>query len=73
MGPYRFYFFSADASEPPHVHVRRDRFTAKFWLKPVRLQNVRGFNRKELFRLYKLTFRYRDELQKKWDDCFDPQ
>jgi hypothetical protein len=72
MGPYRFYFFSADAAEPAHVHIRRDRATAKFWLNPVRLQEFQGFNRRELFRLYKLTLRYRDELQKQWNDYFDP-
>lgn len=73
IGPYRFYFFSADGLEPPHVHVRRDRSLAKFWLKPVRLQQSHGFNRMELLRLHKLTFRHRDELTKKWHDYFDHQ
>jgi len=35
-GPYRFFFYSSDAAEPPHVHVERDENTAKFWLSPVR-------------------------------------
>jgi hypothetical protein len=34
-GPYSFLFFSSDGSEPPHVHVRRERRIAKFWLDPV--------------------------------------
>jgi hypothetical protein len=34
-GPYRFYFYSFDCNEPMHVHVRRDRQHAKFWLAPV--------------------------------------
>ena len=24
-GPYRFFFYSFDCHEPPHVHVRRER------------------------------------------------
>ncbi len=32
-GPYRF-FYAGDREEPPHVHVERDRQTAKFWLQP---------------------------------------
>jgi hypothetical protein len=36
-GPYRFYFYSGDRDEPPHVHVARDANEAKFWLEPVRL------------------------------------
>jgi hypothetical protein len=34
QGPYRFYFVSHDLHEPPHVHIDRDAFSAKFWLKP---------------------------------------
>lgn len=34
-GPYRFFFYSFDGDEPTHVHVRRDRQHAKFWLAPV--------------------------------------
>jgi hypothetical protein len=73
IGPYRFYFFSADGWEPLHVHIRRDRAQAKFWLKPVRLQESRGFNRMELLRLHKLTFRHRHELTKKWHEYFGHQ
>jgi hypothetical protein len=70
IGRYRFYFYSADGAEPMHVHIRRDNALAKFWLKPVRLQESRGFNQGELLRLQKLTFRHRDELTKKWHDHF---
>jgi uncharacterized protein DUF4160 len=45
-GPYRFFFYSGDRDEPPHVHVERERNKAKFWLDPVRLQNSGGYNRK---------------------------
>lgn len=31
-GPYRFFFFSFDCNEPPHIHVQRERQLAKFWL-----------------------------------------
>lgn len=47
-GPYRFFFYSGDRDEPPHVHVERDDCEAKFWLDPVRLERSRGFSRKEI-------------------------
>ncbi|HET9305930.1 MAG TPA: DUF4160 domain-containing protein [Candidatus Sulfotelmatobacter sp.] len=31
-GPYRFYFYSHEPNEPPHIHVDRDDLSAKFWL-----------------------------------------
>ena len=37
VGAYRFFFYSADAGEPPHIHVGRDDNVAKFWLDPLRL------------------------------------
>ncbi len=34
---FRFFFYSMEGSEPPHIHVERDQSTAKFWLDPVQL------------------------------------
>jgi Domain of unknown function (DUF4160) len=34
---YRFYFYSHEPNEPPHIHVDRDRLSAKFWIQPVAL------------------------------------
>ena len=31
---YRFYFYSHEPNEPPHVHVDKGGSTAKFWLEP---------------------------------------
>ena len=47
-GPYRFYFVSHDLHEPPHVHIDRDAFSAKFWLKPVALAYNLGFPAREV-------------------------
>jgi hypothetical protein len=48
IGPFRFFFYSADGREPPHVHVERDAAVAKFWLAPVRLARSGGFRPHEL-------------------------
>jgi hypothetical protein len=34
---YRFYFFSNERNEPPHMHVDKGGRSAKFWLLPVGL------------------------------------
>jgi hypothetical protein len=31
---FRFFFFSNEGEEPPHVHVERAESVAKFWLQP---------------------------------------
>ncbi|HJU31624.1 MAG TPA: DUF4160 domain-containing protein [Hyphomicrobiaceae bacterium] len=34
---YRFYFFSNERDEPPHMHIDKGGNSAKFWLLPVGL------------------------------------
>ncbi len=31
---YRFYFYSRENDEPPHIHVEHGDKLAKFWLDP---------------------------------------
>jgi len=69
-GPYRFYFYSHEPNEPPHVHVDRDDLSAKFWLEPVSLARNLGFNARELRRLQSLTMEYRTELLEAWHEFF---
>lgn len=37
---YRFYFFSDERHEPPHVHVRKGDSVAKLWLRPIERWNA---------------------------------
>ena len=70
-GPSRFFFYSGDGDEPPHVHVERDDNTAKFWLAPVRLQSSGGFRPAEVRRVQRLVEQHRAELLRSWDAYFN--
>jgi hypothetical protein len=70
-GPYRFFFYASDRAEPPHVHVERERHTAKYWLTPVRLQKSGGFKRQELARIRAIIEQNRDLLLEAWDEYFN--
>ncbi len=69
--PYRFFFYSGDADEPPHVHIERDENTAKFWLSPVRLQNSGGFKPVEVRQIQRLVEQHREALLRSWDAYFN--
>ena len=71
VGPYRFFFWSRENAEPPHVHVKRDKREVKFWLEPVELAQNWGFPRRELTTLTKLVQRHRDEILERWHEHFD--
>ena len=70
VGPYRFFFFSGDRLEPPHVHVEREKVRAKVWLGPVRLQEGGGFRRNELARILELVRANEAQLLRAWDEHF---
>ena len=70
VGPYRFYFYSHEPNEPPHVHIDRDDSTAKFWLEPIGLASNIGFNAKELRKLQAIVQENQDVLLEDWNGYF---
>jgi hypothetical protein len=70
-GPYRFFFYAGDESEPPHVHVERDENEAKYWLDPVRLARSYGFSAKELNSIEKIVIANQPLLQERWNEFFN--
>jgi hypothetical protein len=70
---FRFYFFSDERQEPPHVHVRKGDSVAKLWLLRVDLAFARGFNRTELRRVRELTFEHQAFFIERWNEYFGHQ
>lgn len=71
IGPYIFIFFSSDRGEPAHIHVKRDRQIAKFWLDPIALATNRGFKEHELNKIERLVSDNRERLMEAWNDFFN--
>lgn len=69
---FRFFFYSLEGQEPPHIHIERGQSTAKFWLEPVQLAGSRGFRAHELNRLRALVIQHRAAFQEAWDEHFGP-
>ncbi|MDQ3864206.1 MAG: DUF4160 domain-containing protein [Actinomycetota bacterium] len=65
-GRDRFYFYSHQPTEPPHVHADRDNLSAKFWLESVSLARNLGFSAHELRRLQSLVMEHQTELLEAW-------
>jgi hypothetical protein len=70
VGPYRFFFYSGDGNEPPHIHVERDRSVAKFWLDPVSLARSSGYGRVEIRQVARLVDGHAYTLLEAWNDYF---
>ena len=70
IGPYRFFFYSNENREPPHVHVKAGESEAKFWLDPVRLATNHGFRARELNEIERSTREHQTQLLEAWDEYF---
>ncbi len=67
---YRFYFFSNEGNEPPHIHVDKGDATAKFWLADGAPTRVIGFDAKEMRVLSAKVTEERERMLAAWHDYF---
>lgn len=70
IGPYRFYFYSHEPNEPPHIHVDRGDFSAKFWLNEISLAKNFGFRQKEIKVMEELVTNNQKLFLDKWHEYF---
>ncbi len=66
---YRFFFYINDHS-PAHIHIEKDRSTAKFSLENAELLKSKRFNAMELNEIRKLVIENLELLKSKWDERF---
>lgn len=68
VGPYRFYFFSNEGQEPPHIHVKSGGAQAKFWLNPAELAANHRFRAHELNRIEQIVEEHQLEFWEAWHE-----
>lgn len=69
-GPYKFYFYSHEPGEPPHVHIDRDDQSAKVWLHDCSVAMNIGFSARELNVIQGLVRSHRAAFEKRWHEFF---
>lgn len=67
---YRFFFFSLDGVEPPHIHVEQAERFAKFWLRPILLVKSHRFRSSELTELHKIIEENQHLMLERWNEYF---
>jgi hypothetical protein len=70
IGAFRFYFYSHEPNEPPHVHVDRGDATLKAWLDPVEVARSRGFRAHEINDILAMVEEHRTRLLEAWHEYF---
>ena len=67
---YRFFFYSLEDREPPHIHVAHAGRYAKFWLDPVLVADVRGFRAHEITKIRRIVEAKRQFFLERWHEYF---
>ena len=67
---YRFYFFSHEPNEPPHVHVDKGSATIKVWLNSLEVAKSRGFRAHEINGIIAKVAEHRAMLTEAWNEHF---
>jgi hypothetical protein len=68
VGEYRLNFVVADVRERPHVHVRKGRKTAKYWIDQIECSRRGDFRNHELTEIEGILANYQEALLAKWDE-----
>ena len=71
IGPYRFFFYSNEGDESPHIHVKREAKVAKFWLEPVGLVATGGFPSHELRDIERIIVEHQAAWIGAWHEYFN--
>lgn len=70
VGPYRFFFYSREGTEEPHIHIEAAEKTAKYWLTPVHKASSNKFRLAELKEIEQLVALHRDSFLAAWYSHF---
>jgi hypothetical protein len=68
----RFYFFSNESNEPPHIHVTDEESVAKFWLNlsgnEVNLEYNEGFSARDMRRIWSILNRRSGMMRRAYNE-----
>ncbi len=67
---FRFFFFSNEGLEPPHVHVEVGDGHAKFWLEPIELAASHRMKQQEVRRARLLVEQHQQTFRERWRGFF---
>jgi hypothetical protein len=68
-GGFRFFFYSKDIGERPHVHARNGDGEVKIWLDSFEAKRIRGAMKGEdVAGAVTIARRRRDEIVGKWEE-----
>lgn len=67
----RFFFYSNENNEPPHVHVTKGNASGKIWLEPsISIAYLNGFSNAEQKDIMAIIDDHSENFKQKWYEYF---
>ena len=66
----RFYFYSHEPNELPHVHIDKGEATIKIWLGSLEVAKSRGFRAYEISGIINMVSEHQAMFTEKWYEYF---
>ena len=67
---FRFFFYSNEGNEPPHVHIEKGDAEGEYWLDPVEEDYMDGFTNAEERQVQRIITEHQEKFNKDWHDYF---
>ncbi|MEM1216851.1 MAG: DUF4160 domain-containing protein [Bacteroidota bacterium] len=68
---FRFFFYSDEGNEPPHVHIEKGEGEAKYWLDPLEEEFTRNFKASDKRKIKKILAEHQEQFKNDWNEYFD--
>ena len=69
-GNLRFFFYSNEGTEPPHVHVEGQSGSAKVWIGAGEVANHTGIRPADLAKIVAIVREHREQFLEAWHEHF---
>lgn len=68
---FRFFFYSNENDEPPHIHIQKGDAEGKIWLHPtMEVAYMYGFSKSEVKQIVVIAFEYSEHFKTEWNGHF---
>ena len=67
---FRFFFYSNEGNEPPHIHVEKGGASGKYWLDPVEKSYAYDFTKSEEKKIESIVIQKKEFFKKKRHEYF---
>ena len=68
---FRFFFYSNEGNEPPHIHVEKGDGYGKYWLDPVEEAYMENFKASERRKVEDIVNEYQEQFKNDWHEYFN--